>query len=92
MLQKCSGTARGGPFGGYCGSPRSYDGSYEGMCSQGITHIWMQPGSESAAAIAEAAKAGITVISGECILMFLEPVESFHAFHRFVKVVGRYPK
>jgi predicted CoA-binding protein len=61
--------------------------------ARGIAHIWMQPGSESAAAIAEAEKAGIRVIPGECILMFLEPVESFHAFHRFVKkVVGRYPR
>jgi len=61
--------------------------------AKGITHIWMQPGSESAAAIAEAEKAGITVIPGECILMFLEPVGSFHAFHRFMKkVVGRYPR
>jgi uncharacterized protein len=61
--------------------------------ARGITHIWMQPGSESAGAIAEAEKAGITVIPGECILMFLEPVESIHKFHRFVKkVVGRYPR
>ncbi len=61
--------------------------------AKGITHVWMQPGSESPEAIAGAEKAGIKVISGECILMFIEPVESFHAFHRFVKkVVGRYPK
>jgi uncharacterized protein len=60
---------------------------------KGITHIWMQPGSESAEAIADAEKAGMTVIPGECILMFLEPVESIHKFHRFVKrVVGRYPR
>ena len=61
--------------------------------AKGITHVWMQPGSESDAAIAVAEKAGITVIAGECILMFLEPVESIHAFHRFVnKIVGKLPK
>lgn len=61
--------------------------------ARGITHVWMQPGSESEAAIAAGKSAGITVIAGECILMFLEPVESIHAFHRFVKkIVGRYPK
>ena len=61
--------------------------------AKGITHIWMQPGSESDEAIAVAAGAGITVIHRECILMFLEPVKSVHAFHRFVnKVVGKYPK
>jgi len=61
--------------------------------AKGITHIWMQPGSESAEAIATAEQAGIGVISRECILMFLEPVKSIHAFHRFVnKVIGKYPK
>ena len=61
--------------------------------AKGIKHIWMQPGSESEEGIAAAERAGISVIHGECILMFLEPVASFHAFHRFVKkVVGRYPR
>lgn len=61
--------------------------------AKGITQIWMQPGSESNQAIAEAEKAGLTAVAGECILMFIEPVTSFHKFHRFVnKIVGRYPK
>lgn len=61
--------------------------------SKGIKQIWMQPGSESQQAIAEAQKSGITVIAGECMLMFAEPVTSFHKFHRFVnKIVGKYPK
>jgi predicted CoA-binding protein len=61
--------------------------------AKGITRIWMQPGSESAEAIAAAEQAGIGVIARECILMFLEPVQSIHAFHRFVnKVIGKYPK
>jgi uncharacterized protein len=61
--------------------------------ARGITHVWMQQGSESAEVIAAAEKAGMTVISGECILMFLEPVGSIHKVHRFVKkVVGRYPR
>ena len=61
--------------------------------ARGVTQVWMQPGSESKEAVAEAEKAGMKVISGECILMFIEPVESFHKFHRFVmKIVGRYPK
>jgi uncharacterized protein len=61
--------------------------------ARGITKVWMQPGSQSDAAIAEAEKAGMKVIAGECILMFLEPVKSVHAFHRFLKkVFGGYPK
>lgn len=36
---------------------------------------------------------GVSVISGLCPFMFLEPVGSFHAFHRFiVRLFGRYPK
>ena len=54
--------------------------------------IWMQPGSESDRAENDLRAAGRTVIHGQCILMFLEPVTSVHALHRwFRKVVGAYP-
>jgi predicted CoA-binding protein len=34
----------------------------------------------------------ITCITGECILMFADPVGSFHKFHRWIKkVFGSYP-
>ena len=60
---------------------------------KGIRTLWMQPGSESGRAMEEAETNGITVISGHCLLMFLEPVTSAHAFHRWVnKFVGAYPK
>ncbi len=59
---------------------------------RGIRHFWMQPGSESPAAVSAARKAGATVIEHECILMFLDPVESVHALHRWLKkLVGTYP-
>jgi len=60
---------------------------------RGISTIWMQKGSDSPEAIKEAANAGIAVVNGECVMMFLEPVHSFHAFHRWVnKLVGAYPR
>jgi predicted CoA-binding protein len=60
---------------------------------KGIRALWMQPGSESDRAIDEAEINGITVITGQCLLMFLEPVSSGHALHRWVnKFVGAYPK
>lgn len=60
--------------------------------ARGIRHFWMQPGSESPAAVSAARKAGATVVERECILMFLEPVESVHALHRWLKkLVGTYP-
>ena len=60
---------------------------------KGIRMLWMQPGSESDRAIAEAETNGITVITGWCFLMFLEPVASAHAMHRWVnKLFGAYPQ
>ncbi len=59
---------------------------------KGITTVWMQQGSQSPKAIADATAHGMSVVHGECILMFLEPVKSLHAFHRWVnRIVGRYP-
>jgi uncharacterized protein len=61
--------------------------------AKGVRHVWMQPGSNSRAAADAARNAGATVVDGECILMFLEPVDSIHALHRWVKkLVGRMPE
>jgi uncharacterized protein len=60
---------------------------------KGITAMWMQQGSQSPKAIADATAQGMTVVHGECILMFLEPVKSIHAFHRwFKRLLGKMPK
>ena len=64
----------------------------EQCAAKGITAIWMQQGSQSPEAIARAQGLGMTVVHGECIMMFLEPVKSVHALHRFIKkLVGAYP-
>jgi predicted CoA-binding protein len=65
-----------------------------GECAgTGIRRIWMQQGSSSDRAIALAREQGMEVVHGECLLMFLEPVRSIHAFHRWMKkLVGRYPR
>lgn len=58
----------------------------------GIGRIWMQPGSSSERALGLARERGMEIVHGECVLMFLEPVRSVHAFHRWAKkLVGRYP-
>jgi uncharacterized protein len=60
---------------------------------KGITSVWMQPGAESYKAIEYAKQSNLAVIHRECILMYLEPVESFHALHRWIKkLLGVYPK
>ncbi len=59
----------------------------------GIHRVWMQQGSESPAAIQFCQTHGIQVVSGECILMFAEPVRSFHSAHRwFWRLLGKMPK
>jgi len=58
----------------------------------GIGRVWLQQGASSPAALAAADAQGLSVVDGECILMFAEPTGSFHRVHRFVwKVLGRLP-
>jgi len=59
----------------------------------GIRRVWMQPGAESAAAVAFCQENGISVIEGECIMMFAGPVKFPHSFHRWInRVSGKLPK
>lgn len=58
----------------------------------GITRVWIQQGAESYAALRFCEKGGMSAVHGQCILMFAEPVVSFHRFHRWVwKLIGKYP-
>ena len=59
----------------------------------GIRRIWIQQGAQSEGALKFCRENGLPAVSGQCILMFAEPVASFHGFHRWVKgVFGRLPK
>jgi hypothetical protein len=47
----------------------------------------------SQAAIEYAVSNKVNLVTGQCILMFAEPVEGFHKFHRNLKkLFGRLPK
>lgn len=71
--------------------PEAVSGILQECQHKGIDSVWMQPGSESLEAVTTAAKHGIQVIHGRCILMYLEPVRSIHALHRWVeKLTGAY--
>ena len=64
----------------------------EQLIAAKIPRVWLQQGSESPEAIAACTKRGIPVVCGECVLMFAQPVTSFHAFHRWVwKLLGKLP-
>jgi uncharacterized protein len=58
-----------------------------------ISQVWVQKGCESKSAVALCEEKGLVVIPGECIMMFAEPVKSFHAFHRgILKFFGKLPQ
>ena len=60
--------------------------------NRGFRKIWIQQSSETAESLELALKHQIPVISGRCILMFADPVNSVHRVHRwFSKVFGSYP-
>jgi predicted CoA-binding protein len=59
----------------------------------GIKYVWLQQGADSKEAIDFCIKNGIHVVHGECIIMFAEPVKSFHRFHRWIwTIAGKMPK
>jgi len=59
----------------------------------GVLHLWVQQGAESKEALAICNDKRLHAVSGHCILMFAEPVTSFHKFHRFFKnLFGGVPK
>jgi len=56
----------------------------------GIRHVWFQQGADSSAALTLAESEGLNVVQGQCILMFAEPVGSFHQVHRWIwKLLGK---
>ena len=58
----------------------------------GITRVWLQQGAESPEAVRVCEQAGISVVSGHCILMFVEPVTSIHKLHGWVwRILGWHP-
>jgi predicted CoA-binding protein len=58
-----------------------------------IRSAWIQQGADSEDGEKKAAELGIDLVSGECLMMFLEPVQSIHRWHKtFKKVFGQLPK
>jgi hypothetical protein len=61
--------------------------------ARGIRNLWIQQGAESEAALRLCRENGLSAVSKQCILMFAEPVRSFHAFHRwFARLFGMVPR
>ena len=59
----------------------------------GIRSFWLQQGAHSHELEKRCAELNLACVSGECIFMYLEPVKSIHAFHRFfMRLFGKMPK
>ena len=57
-----------------------------------IPRVWLQQGAGSEAAVRFCEEHDISVVAGECILMFAEPVGFLHKPHRWVwKLLGKLP-
>lgn len=61
--------------------------------AKGMKMVWIQQKSDTPEAIKLIKDAEIPLIYKKCIMMFADPVKSFHAVHRFfTKTFGGYPK
>jgi predicted CoA-binding protein len=62
------------------------------LIKYGIKKIWIQQRCESEKAVDMCKENGIEVITGECILMFTDPVTIIHNIHKWInKVTGKLP-
>jgi predicted CoA-binding protein len=58
----------------------------------GIRRVWLQQGADSARAVALCQELGLSVVAGECVLMFAEPAGFVHRAHRFAwRVLRKLP-
>ena len=65
----------------------------EDALKSGIQKIWIQQNSETPEVLNLVKEKGLSLISGRCILMFGEPVQGVHGFHRWLsRLFGAYPK
>jgi len=65
----------------------------ENAIKKGIQHLWLQQGSTNDDVIRYLDGKDVNYIADRCIMMFAEPVGSFHKVHRFFsKITGNFPK
>lgn len=73
-----------------CVSPKQASQALRDAVAAGIKSIWIQQGGDSLEVLATAHELGVAPITGKCILMYAQPVGSFHGWHRaFNKLIGQ---
>lgn len=57
----------------------------------GFKNVWLQQGASTADLVTYGESLELDMVSGKCILMYAEPVGSFHKFHQVIwKIIGQY--
>jgi predicted CoA-binding protein len=57
----------------------------------GLKKIWLQQGAESTELVDFGKSLDLNMITGKCVLMYAEPVQSFHKVHQVIaKLFGKY--
>ncbi len=65
----------------------------ESAYKKGIQHMWLQQGSTDNDVIQYLEGKEINYVADRCIMMFAQPVGSFHGIHRFLsKITGNFPQ
>lgn len=60
---------------------------------KGFKHFWLQQGASDETVISYISQQQVHYIADRCIMMFAEPVGSFHKFHRFfARMSESFPK
>jgi predicted CoA-binding protein len=63
------------------------------VAAAGVKKVWLQQGTDSPAVLKLCADHQLQTVSKQCIMMFAEPIASFHKFHRGIKrFFGGMPK
>jgi predicted CoA-binding protein len=57
----------------------------------GLKNVWLQQGGSSPELVQLGEELNLELVAGKCILMYDEPVGSFHKFHQVIwKLIGQY--
>ncbi len=73
--------------------PVKAEGVVRDAHAAGIDKVWLQQGAGSPDAVRFCEQHGMTVIDGECILMFTNPTAWYHRAHRWLwNVMGKLPE
>jgi predicted CoA-binding protein len=73
-----------------CVPPKQAEQVVRDAVKAGVKQIWLQQGSHSPQVKAVCQELGVTPVYGKCIMMYAQPVKSFHGWHRaLAKVFGQ---